>query len=304
MISLQGISKIFGAITALDNISFEINKGEIFGLIGPDGSGKSTLLRILATLLRPSAGHAKIGKYDVEVDYKAIRKIIGYMPGQFSLYPDLSVEENLNFFAHIFGTRLEENYFLLRDIFTYLEPFRKRRASHLSGGMKQKLALSCALIHRPTILLLDEPTTGIDPVSRAEFLMLLKNLKKHEITILISTPYMDEASACDRIALFKNGKLLGVDTPGGFREAYKRTLYSIRGIRPARLLPELRTLPSHCWVYASGNEVKVSTPNPNEIYILREMLDRSTIKQNYQIHVIEPDIEDCFIARMKDTYGE
>ncbi|MGB8703450.1 MAG: ABC transporter ATP-binding protein, partial [Gillisia sp.] len=207
-ITLQHIGKSYKQVKALDDISFDVDPGELFGIIGPDGAGKTTLFRILTTLLIPDEGTAGVAGLNVVKDYKAIRRTVGYMPGRFSLYQDLTVEENLNFFATVFGTTLEENYDLIKDIYVQIEPFKNRRAGKLSGGMKQKLALSCALIHKPKVLFLDEPTTGVDPVSRKEFWEMLKHLKKKGITILVSTPYMDEAAQCDRIALIQEGKIL------------------------------------------------------------------------------------------------
>lgn len=212
-ISISGITKRYGSLTALDNVSFEVGRGELFGLIGPDGSGKTTLFRLLTTLMRPDSGSAKVEGYDIVEDYREIRSIVGYMPGKFSMYQDLTVEENLNFFASIFGSTIEGNYDLIAPIYSQIEPFRKRRAGKLSGGMKQKLALSCALIHRPKVLFLDEPTTGVDAVSRSEFWDMLAGLKNHGISILVSTPYMDEVGRCDRIALINEGRIMRIDTP-------------------------------------------------------------------------------------------
>ncbi|GHV69890.1 hypothetical protein FACS1894199_19120 [Bacteroidia bacterium] len=212
-ISINNINISYGKVRALENISFEVQQGELFGLIGPDGAGKTSLFNILTTLLLADSGEATVDGWDVIRDYKEIRMHIGYMPGRFSLYPDLSVEENLNFFATVFNTTIEENYSLVEDIYKQIEPFKKRRAGKLSGGMKQKLALSCALIHKPTVLFLDEPTTGVDPVSRKEFWDILKKLKQQGITIFVSTPYMDEASLCDRIALIQQGKIMSIATP-------------------------------------------------------------------------------------------
>ncbi len=212
-ISINNLSKHYGSLSVLKDVSFEVSKGELFGLIGPDGADKTTLFRILNTLLIPDSGSASVEGLDIVKDYKEIRKIVGYMPGKFSLYQDLSVEENLEFFASLFGGTVEENYNLIAPIYSQIEPFRKRRAGKLSGGMKQKLALSCALIHRPKVLFLDEPTTGVDAVSRSEFWDMLAGLKEYGISILVSTPYMDEASRCDRIALINEGKILKIDTP-------------------------------------------------------------------------------------------
>ena len=220
---VENIIKSYGkkkAVTALSDISFDVSQGELFGIIGPDGAGKTSLFRILTTLLLADSGKATVDGFDVVKEYKAIRKSVGYMPGKFSLYPDLSVEENLNFFATIFNTSIQENYDLIKDIYVQIEPFRDRKAGKLSGGMKQKLALSCALIHRPSVLFLDEPTTGVDAVSRKEFWEMLKGLKKQGITILVSTPYMDEASLCDRVALIQNGKILSINSPKGIVESF------------------------------------------------------------------------------------
>jgi len=226
-IKLKNINKSYKNQAALKDISFEVKKGELFGLIGPDGAGKTTLFRILTTLLFADKGSASVEGFDVVNDYKKIRESVGYMPGRFSLYQDLTVAENLTFFATIFGTTLTENYDLIKDIYMQIEPFKNRRAGDLSGGMKQKLALSCALIHKPKVLFLDEPTTGVDPVSRKEFWEMLKRLKQMGITILVSTPYMDEAALCDRIALIQEGKILQIDTPSIFsRKRNEKYFYS------------------------------------------------------------------------------
>ncbi|MEM1323722.1 MAG: ABC transporter ATP-binding protein [Bacteroidota bacterium] len=237
---VENIHKSYGKTTALDAINFKVEEGELFGLIGPDGAGKSTLFQILTTLLIPDQGRALVRGLDTVKKYKAIRKIIGYMPGRFSLYQDLSVEENLNFFATIFGTTIEENYHLIEEIYVQIEPFRKRRAGKLSGGMKQKLALCCALIHQPKVLFLDEPTTGVDAVSRAEFWEMLKRLKTYGITILVSTPYMDEAALCERIALIQTGRILQIDRPTQMCDNYGKPLYEVRSQDFYRLLKELR----------------------------------------------------------------
>ena len=238
---VQNISKSYnkGSVQALSDISFSVKKGELFGLIGPDGAGKTTLFRILTTLLLADDGIASVNNSDVVNDYKSIRRKVGYMPGKFSLYQDLTVEENLNFFAAIFNTTVKENYGLIKDIYVQLEPFKTRRAGNLSGGMKQKLALCCALIHRPAVLFLDEPTTGVDSVSRKEFWDMLKRLKKEGITILVSTPYMDEANLCERIALIQKGKILSIDTPKKIMEKYPDELYAIKSNQMSGLLKEL-----------------------------------------------------------------
>lgn len=212
-ITVNGISKRYGKVQALRGVNLSVEEGELFGLIGPDGAGKTTMFRLLTTLLLPDEGSATVCGYDLVNDYRLIRQQVGYMPGRFSLYPDLSVEENLQFFASLFGTSVEENYNLVAPIYSQIEPFRKRKAGKLSGGMKQKLALSCALIHKPRVLFLDEPTTGVDVVSRVEFWDMLQDLRRQGITILVSTPYMDEAQRCGRVALISGGSILGVDTP-------------------------------------------------------------------------------------------
>ncbi len=240
-ISLKNISKSYGKVKALEAISFDVNPGELFGLIGPDGAGKTTLFRILTTLLFADQGEATVAGYDVVKDYKSIRNHVGYMPGRFSLYQDLTVEENLNFFATIFGTTVEENYDLIKDIYVQIEPFKDRRAGKLSGGMKQKLALSCALIHKPKVLFLDEPTTGVDPVSRKEFWEMLKRLQQNDITILVSTPYMDEAALCDRIALMTHAQILKIDTPRSITASFPKKIFKVRTSETYRLILDLKT---------------------------------------------------------------
>ncbi len=262
-ISVQNISKSYKKIKAVDNVSFEVNSGELFGLIGPDGAGKTTIFRILTTLLVADEGKATVADLDVVNDYKAIRNSVGYMPGKFSLYQDLTVEENLTFFATIFGTTIEENYELIEDIYVQIEPFKNRRAGALSGGMKQKLALCCALIHAPKVLFLDEPTTGVDPVSRKEFWQMLKRLQKKGITILVSTPYMDEASLCDRIALIQNGKVLKIDSPQAITNGYDKDIYDIQSKNTHGLIHDLKNYPSHYSVYAFGEFIHYIDKNPD-----------------------------------------
>jgi ABC-type multidrug transport system ATPase subunit len=228
VIESSGVSKNFGTTKALNNVSFSVNESEIFGLIGPDGAGKTTLFRIITTLLLPDEGRMTVLGLDSRDGFKELRKNIGYMPGRFSLYQDLSVEENLNFYATVFGTTVKENYNLISDIYSQIEPFKKRLAGKLSGGMKQKLALSCALIHKPKLLVLDEPTTGVDAVSRAGFWTMLAKLRQHNITIIVSTPYMDEAMRCDRVALLQNGSVLTVATPQKIRDSFSRKLFMVK----------------------------------------------------------------------------
>ena len=251
-ISVNNISKSYDKVKALNDITFEVNPGELFGLIGPDGAGKTTLFRILTTLLIANEGEATVAGYDVIKDFKEIRKHIGYMPGRFSLYQDLTVEENLNFFATIFGTTIEENYDLIKDIYEHIEPFKDRRAGILSGGMKQKLALSCALIHKPKVLFLDEPTTGVDPVSRMELWEMLKRLQQKDITILVSTAYMDEASMCDRIALIQDGNILKIDRPKEIIDTFPTKIYNVKSMETYRLLRDLERYPDVHSVYPFG----------------------------------------------------
>ncbi len=252
MIEIQNITKSYGETKALKDISFEVSRGELFGLIGPDGAGKTTLMRILTTLLLPDSGKATMDALNVAEDFKKIRHIVGYMPGRFSLYQDLSVEENLNFFATVFGTTVAKNYDLIKDIYYQIEPFKNRRAGKLSGGMKQKLALSCALIHKPKILILDEPTTGVDAVSRKEFWEMLKNLQQKDITILVSTPYVDEAELCDRVALIQNGAIMDIDSPSRITEKFPRKIIQVHAKNMYKLIKDLRTFEKAESVYAFG----------------------------------------------------
>ena len=285
-------------ITALEDVSFEVEKGELFGIIGPDGAGKTSLFRIMATLLIQDSGEARIDGLDNVKDYKSIRKRLGYMPGRFSLYPDLTVEENINFFATIFNTSIEENYDLVKNIYSQIEPFKHRRAGKLSGGMKQKLALSCALIHRPSVLLLDEPTTGVDAVSRKEFWEMLKGLKQQGITILVSTPYMDEAGLCDRIALIQNGKILSLNTPSGVTDEFKKPLLAAKSSNMLKLLTRLKQAPGVEDAYPFGEYHHVVMKKEGE-----ETLMKDFILQEVPDTVIipaRPNIEDCFMALMKN----
>lgn len=298
-IKTENIGKTYNKVIALQDISLDIQSGELFGLIGPDGAGKTTLFRILTTLLLSDQGTASVCGLDVVQEYREIRKRVGYMPGHFSLYQDLTVEENLNFFATVFNTTVEENYDLVRDIYQQIEPFKKRKAGKLSGGMKQKLALSCALIHRPEVLFLDEPTTGVDPVSRVEFWEMLDRLKKQGITIMVSTPYMDEAARCDRIALMREGKCLSVDTPDGIRSGYKNLLLAVRSSEMYRLLSDLRSYPGVNTCYAFGDFHHLAIlPVTNLAFFMKDM--EESLKErgysNVQIKQIEPTIEDCFMA--------
>ena len=323
---IMGIKPKLEGVQALKNISFEVEKGEIFGIIGPDGAGKTTLFRILTTLLLPDnycflnakdaeisqcsqvfyASHStdsvlcdnssrplrlnndtiiQIENFNALADFQQIRNISGYMPGKFSLYMDLTVEENLNFFATLFNTTIEENYHLIKDIYQHIEPFKTRKAGALSGGMKQKLALSCALIHKPKVLFLDEPTTGVDPVSRKEFWEMLRRLKEQEITILVSTPYMDEAGLCDRIALINNGEFISIDTPQNIIANFTDTLYSVEGENMYQLLLDLRKNPIVKTCYAFGDTLHVTLKDSYGLTVLR----------SYGLKKISPTIEDCYM---------
>jgi ABC-type multidrug transport system ATPase subunit len=282
IVDCQLINKHYGDVQALKDVSFEVMKGEIFGLIGPDGAGKTTLFRILTSLILADSGRATVDGLDVTADFLELRKRIGYMPGRFSLYRDLSVEENLQLFATIFDTTVEENYYLIRDIYKHIEPFKRRRAGKLSGGMKQKLALSCALIHKPTVLFLDEPTTGVDPVSRKEFWEMLKKLKTAGVSIVVSTPYMDEAQMCDRIALIQHGKILSVETPEKIIAGFPKKLYQAHSGNNYLLLIDVRKNPAVKSAFLAGEylhivfhgEADETIPNLKEI---------------------APSIEDCFV---------
>jgi ABC-2 type transport system ATP-binding protein len=292
-----GIFKNFGSTCALNDISFSINESEVFGFIGPDGAGKTTLFRIITTLLLPDKGSMKVLGLDAESDYKELRKNIGYMPGRFSLYQDLSVEENLNFYATVFGTTVEENYDLISDIYSHIEPFKKRLAGKLSGGMKQKLALSCALIHKPRLLVLDEPTTGVDAVSRTEFWDMLSKLRDYNITIIVSTPYMDEAVRCDRVALIQNGSVLAVDTPQNIRKGFSTRLYSAKSSQKFKLINKLREFPGTITAYPFGDSVHVTLKDDASEKQLLENLIRSGLN-DVVVKETEAGIEDRFLELM------
>ncbi|WPU92002.1 ABC transporter ATP-binding protein [Mucilaginibacter sabulilitoris] len=298
---VKGLSKVYDKDkTAVDAVSFSVNQGEIFGLIGPDGAGKTSIFRMLTTLLLPDGGSAAVDGFDVVKDYKQIRDRVGYMPGKFSLYQDLSVEENLNFFATIFNTTVEANYHLIKDIYIQLEPFKTRRAGKLSGGMKQKLALCCALIHKPSVLFLDEPTTGVDPVSRKEFWEMLKQLKAQNISIVVSTPYMDEANLCDHIALIQSGKILSVDTPANIVRSYPEELYAIKAENMHALLKTLRQYDQVLDSYAFGEYAHVAFKDKQPDF----KKIKSHLKQQgltaIDLKKTEVTIEDSFIKLLKN----
>ena len=296
-VDIREVSKHYEEVLALDSISFQVNRGELFGLIGPDGAGKTSLFRILTTLLLPDEGKATVEGFDVDGDFREIRKITGYMPGRFSLYQDLTVEENLSFYATVFGTTVEENYGLIKDIYKQIEPFKKRRAGKLSGGMKQKLALSCALIHKPRVLILDEPTTGVDAVSRKEFWEMLIRLKGADLTILVSTPYMDEAELCDRVALLQDGKLLSVNTPAKIKEKYPQQLWALRAENMYNLKNDLAGYDDTRSVFLFGQDLHVTLKQADGPEKLQAWLEKMGHKQIY-IEAIQPGVEDCFMELM------
>ena len=295
-IKVENISKSFGKTKALDGVSFEVARGELFGLIGPDGAGKTTLFRLLTTLLNPDSGRAEVDGFDIVKEYHAIRKRVGYMPGRFSLYQDLTVEENLNFFAALFGVKVEDTYDLVAPIYRQIEPFKTRKAGKLSGGMKQKLALSCALIHRPSVLFLDEPTTGVDAVSRSEFWDMLSDLKQKGITILVSTPYMDEASRCDRIALCNEGRILSINTPKDIVSGFDSMLYAINAENMYQLLLSSRKCKgvTECYPFGETHHLVVDETFDVECF-KKELSDDKGLR----IEPINPTIEDMFIKLMK-----
>lgn len=302
-VTVENITKSFingkETVEAVKQLSFEIDSAEIFGFIGPDGAGKTTLLRMLTTLILPDTGTATIDGLDVLTDYKEIRNRVGYMPGKFSLYQDLSVKENLEFFATIFQTTVKENYHLIKDIYEQLAPFADRPAGKLSGGMKQKLALCCALIHKPKVLFLDEPTTGVDAVSRKEFWEMLKRLKAQGITILVSTPYMDEASLCDRVALMQDGKFLRVDTPTQIINNYNKTLLAIKGKEMFPLLQQLQKMEGIEMAYPFGEYHHIVLKNDS--IIIDQIQSQLRNIQELEIKATTPDIEDCFIYAMQNN---
>ncbi len=302
-VHVENIKKTYekGTVTALDNVSFDVKSGELFGLIGPDGAGKTSLFRVLTTLLLPDGGQAQVAGFDVVKDFWEIRRIVGYMPGKFSLYQDLSIEENLNFFATVFNTTLAKNYHLIEEIYVQIEPFKKRLAGKLSGGMKQKLALCCALIHEPKVLFLDEPTTGVDPVSRKELWDMLDRLKARGITIVVSTPYMDEASRCDRIALIQKGKILELDTLDKILGRHSQNLYAVDADNRYQLMKDLRMPTEIESSFAFGEEqhVALRTQENGVLYLTNYLTERG--HTSIKVRPILPNIEDTFIKLMLEN---
>lgn len=298
-IHIESLTKRYDEVLALDQVSLHVEEGELFGLIGPDGAGKTTLIKILVTLIGADDGKASILGMDTRQAKKSIREIVGYMPGRFSLYPDLSVEENLSFFARAFDTTITENYSLIESIYDQLKPFKDRKAGALSGGMKQKLALCCALIHRPKILLLDEPTTGVDAVSRKEFWQMLREIKSQGITILVSTPYMDEANLCDRIAFLQGGKILSIDSPQNITDQFPWQLFAIKSQQKYALIEWLRAWEKVGYCYAFGEYLHVAfEDNTIQAKALNNYLKTGSISAS-EITVISPTIEDTFIYLME-----
>lgn len=295
MITIQNTSKKYGAVKAVDDVSIQVHEGELFGLLGPDGAGKTTLLRMVNSLILPDAGNIQLWGLDPVADYRQVRQIIGYMPGKFSLYTDLTIEENLNFFATVFGTTIAENYHLIKDIYQQIEPFKHRPAGKLSGGMKQKLALSCALIHKPKLLVLDEPTTGVDAVSRQEFWEMLQALKTKGITIIVSTPYMDEARLCDRVALMQDGQIHACDTPANVVAGFGKTILGVKMTNVYKGLTDLRVWKHTDNVYPCGEYLHfIATDSHVDVASVTQYLV-SLGHQNIDIVNVNPDIEDCFI---------
>ena len=298
MIVFDRVKKQYGDVIGLDDISLDIKKGELFGLIGPDGAGKTTAMRLLVTLLLPDAGTITFNGVNVVDDYRAVRESVGYMPGSFALYTDLTVRENLEFFASVFSTTIEKNYHLIKEIYEQLEPFNNRRAGALSGGMKQKLALCCALIHSPVALILDEPTTGVDAVSRMEFWGMLRRLAEHDITILVSTPYLEEAALCDRVGLINNGKMLRTGTTQEIIAKYGKELWSVSAVNNRQVVAALRAYNAAVSVYPYRDKVMMSTSaslQPNDI---TSILNSNGVS-SADVQRAEPDIEDCFMDLMQ-----
>ena len=300
-VSVRNVRLSYGKIQALKDVSLEVEEGSLFGIIGPDGAGKTSLFRIMTTLIVPDSGSAQVCGYDTVKDMMEIRRLVGYMPGHFSLYQDLTVEENLSLFASVFNTTVQENYSLVEDIYRQIEPFRKRRAGKLSGGMKQKLALCCAMIHRPRVLFLDEPTTGVDPVSRKEFWQMLSRLKAQGMTIIVSTPYMDEASLCDTVSLMKDGRFFKTDTPGAITEKFGKHLYEIKAVgSTVKALDGLAAIDGVQACYPFGDRLHIVSPSLS----LAELSERAA-SAGYDISTLAectPTVEDCFMDFDNNDY--
>jgi ABC-2 type transport system ATP-binding protein len=294
------LSKRFVKTQALKEVSFEIQQNELFGFIGPDGAGKTTLFRIIASLMLPDSGMAKVLGLNPTTEYRALRKRLGYMPGRFSLYQDLTVEENLQFYATIFETNIRENYHLIKEIYSQIEPFKNRPAGKLSGGMKQKLALSCALIHKPDLLILDEPTTGVDAVSRKEFWQMLKRLQKQGITIIVSTPYMDEAALCDRVALMQKGSLLSLNSPEIIMDSFGKPLYGLRAKDLYKLLLTLKNYNNCLSAHLFGQYIHATFKDILDEKNLLGYIQNAGI-QEMEVITLKPSIEDCFMKLMEDA---
>ncbi len=299
-VSVKNIIKTYGDVKAVNDASFEVEKGELFGLIGPDGAGKTSIFRILTTLLVADSGTATVEGFDVVKDYREIRNIVGYMPGRFSLYQDLTVEENLSFFATVFNTTISKNYDLIKDIYEQIKPFSDRRAGKLSGGMKQKLALCCALIHKPVVLFLDEPTTGVDVVSRKEFWEMLGKLKEQGITIVVSTPYMDEATLCDRIALIEGGSIMSINTPGNIVQSFPRPLFAVKADNIYKLLQDLRsdTRVESCYAFGEYLHLTLKADDADALNTIR--LAGGNNPEGFEVKPVTPTIEDSFIRLMNE----
>jgi ABC-2 type transport system ATP-binding protein len=302
MVEFKNISKSYDQIIGVEDVSIKVNPGELFGLIGPDGAGKTTLFRMLVTLLLPDQGSISMDGKDVIEHYTFVRKNVGYMPGTFSLYQDLTVEENLNFFATLFGTTIDENYDLIKDIYQQIEPYKTRRAGDLSGGMKQKLALSCALIHKPLLLVLDEPTTGVDAVSRKEFWEMLKRLKEGGLTTMVSTAYMDEATLCDRVALIQDGRIMQIDTPGAVISKFVKPIYAVKGGKIHSILDFLRNIGEIISAQPFGNSIHITLTDKKALAIVIKKItnERSDVK----VEAITPTIEDCFMDLMMHKHEQ
>lgn len=300
-VSVRNVRLSYGKIQALKDVSLEVEEGSLFGIIGPDGTGKTSLFRIMTTLIVPDSGSAHVCGYDTVKDMMEIRRLVGYMPGHFSLYQDLTVEENLSLFASVFNTTVQENYSLVEDIYRQIEPFRKRRAGKLSGGMKQKLALCCAMIHRPRVLFLDEPTTGVDPVSRKEFWQMLSRLKAQGMTIIVSTPYMDEASLCDTVSLMKDGRFFKTDTPGAITEKFGKHLFEIKAVgSTVKALDGLAAIDGVQACYPFGDRLHIVSPSLS----LPELSERAA-SAGYDISTLAectPTVEDCFMDFDNNDY--